>query len=81
MRRRSNSKPWISDALRNRIKGRKAVFWREGRSELWKRLDKGIKKTIAYRKRMYEEKMLLKLEQTGRSNQWYTIYKLSLIHI
>ena len=75
VRRRSTDKPWISDALRDRIRRRTAVFWLEGRSELWKRLDRGIKKTINYRKNKYEERMALKLEQSGRTGQWYSIYK------
>ena len=75
VRRKSNSKPWILDARRARMKRRKAVFWIEGRSELWKKLDIGIKKTIKFKKKQYEEKMTTKLEQTGRSNQWYSIYR------
>ena len=74
VQRKSNDKPWISDALRFRIKRRKAVFWEEGRSNTWKRLDKAIKKTIAFRKRMYEEKMTERLESCGRGGQWYSIY-------
>lgn len=72
VRRKNTDKPWISDALRKR---RKAVFWLEGRSELWKRLDKAIKKTITFRKKQYKEKMTTKLEQCGNKNQWYSIYK------
>ena len=75
VRRRNTDKPWISDALRRRMKRRKAVFWQEGRSETWKRLDKGIKKTIAFRKKQYEEKMTKKLESCGKSGQWYSIYR------
>ena len=77
VRRKSNDKPWITDEIRARIRRRKAVFRQEGRSELFKLLDKGIKKTIAFRKKKYEyeEKMTEKLEQAGRNNQWYNIYK------
>ena len=75
VRRKSTNKPWISDALRARIKRRKAVFGEEGRSELFKLSDKGIKKTIKFRKKKYEENMTAKLEQTGKTNQWYNIYK------
>ena len=60
---------------RFRMKRRKAVCWQEGRSETWKRLDKAIKKTIAFRKRVYEEKMTKRLESCGRGGQWYSIYK------
>ena len=51
VRRKTSDKPWISDALRVRMKKRKAVFWLEGRSELWKRLDKAIKKPLHLEKR------------------------------
>ena len=75
VRRKSTDKPWISDALRARMKRRKAIFWNEGRSELWKKVDRGIKLTIAYRKRKYEENMTARLESSGKTNQWYSIYK------
>ena len=75
VRRKSTDKPWISDGIRARMKKRKAIFWNEGQSETWKRVDKAIKQTIAFRKRLYEEKMTKKLEESGRSGQWYSIYK------
>ena len=75
VRRKSTDKPWISDALRVRFRIRLAVFRDEGRSEHWKRLDKGIKATIAFRKRQDEENMAKKLENSGRTGQWYSIYK------
>ena len=61
--------------MRVRFKRRKAVFWLEGRSELWKRLYKAIKKMIAFRKKQYEQNMAKKLEESGRTGQWYSIYK------
>ena len=75
VRRKSTDKPWISDGVRARIKKRKAIFWNEGRSETWKRIDKAIKRTIAFRKKMYEEKMTRKLEESGKNGQWYSVYK------
>ena len=75
VRRKTTDKPWISDALHCRIKRRKAVFRLQGRSEVWKRLDKGIRQTITFRKRMYETKMSEKLEQAGKTGQWFSIYK------
>ena len=57
------------------MKQKKAVFWLEGRSETWKRLDRGIKKTMAYRQRQYEEKMTKRLEDCGKTGQWYSIYQ------
>ena len=75
VRRKTSDKPWISDAIRCRIRRRKAVFRIYGRNDIWKRLDKGIKKTIAFRKRIYETKMTDKLEKVGKTGQWYSIYK------
>ena len=57
------------------MRRRKAVFWKVGRSDTWKRLDKGIKKTIAYIKKQYEEKMSKRLESCGKSGQWHSIYR------
>ena len=53
VRRRSTDKPWLSDGLRKSISRRAAIFRETGRSKKWKRLDKAIKKTLAYRKRIY----------------------------
>ena len=75
VRRKSADKPWISDGVRFRIKRRTAVFNEEGRSDTWKRLDKATKAAIAFRKKIYEEKMSKKLEESGRTGQWYSIYK------
>lgn len=75
VRRKTSDKPWISDAIRVRIKRRKAVFRIQGRSDVWKRLNKGIQKTIAFRKRIYEKKITEKLENAGKTGQWFSIYK------
>ena len=75
VRRKSNNKPWMTDSILERIEDRKKIFRREGRSELFNRLNKGIQKTIRVRKKKCEENMLAKLEQTGKTNQWYSIYK------
>ena len=40
VRRKSSDKPWISDGLRHKMKQRKGIFKREGRSDKWKRLDR-----------------------------------------
>ena len=64
----------MTDAILDRIEDRKAIFQKQGRSELFKRLNKGIQNTIKIRKKKYEENMIKKLEQTGKNNQWYDIY-------
>ena len=75
IRKKSNNKPWMSDSILERIEDRKKVFRREGRSDLFNRLNKGIQKLIKIRKKKCEENMLSKLEETGKTNQWYSIYK------
>ena len=74
-RRRSTDKPWLSDGLRTSIKRRAAIFRETGRSKKWKRLDKAIKKTLAYRKRTYNLKQKEKLEVCGRKGRWWNISK------
>ena len=56
VRQRSTDKLWLSDGLRASIKRRAAIFWETGLSKRWKRLDKAIKETLAYRKRVYNGK-------------------------
>ena len=75
VRRKSSDKPWISDGVRAQIKRRKGVFRAQGRSELWKRLDKSIKKTINYRKAQYNSSQKTRLETIRKSGQWYNIAK------
>ena len=75
VRRRSTDKPWLSDGLRKPISKRAAIFRQTGRSKKWKRLDKAIKKTLAYRKRIYNQKQKERLEACGRTGQWWSIAK------
>ena len=48
IRRRSNEAPWITNAIRKKMRIRLRVFLREGRSEKWKRINKEIQKMIIY---------------------------------
>ena len=75
MRRKSTDTPWISDDLIVRIKQRKAEFRDCGRSKRWKRLDKSIKNTIAYRKSRYNRIQKTRLEESGNTGQWWSIAK------
>ena len=45
-RRRSDKDPWITNAIRKKIRIRLRVFLREGRSQKWKRIDKEVKRMI-----------------------------------
>ena len=42
---------------------------------VWKRLDKGIKKTLDLRRRKYNEDQKKRLEEIGKTSQWYNIAK------
>ena len=75
VRRRTTDKPWITDGLRSSIKKRAAVFRESGRSQKWKKIDKAIKKTLAYRKRVYNVKQKERLEKEGKRGQWWSISK------
>ena len=75
IRKKSNNKPWMTDSILERIDDRQKVSRREGRLPLFNRLNKGIQKSIKIRKKKCEENMMSKLENTGKSNQWYSIYK------
>ena len=77
IRRKSSDKPWISDNLITQIRQRKAVFRDCGRSKKWKRLDRTIKKKIAYRKLRYNLTLTQKtrLEEAGNTGPWWSIAK------
>ena len=75
VRRKSSDKPWISDAVRAQIKRRKGIFREQGRSEHWKRVDRCIKRTINYRKALYNKTQKTRLESIGKTGQWYNIAK------
>ena len=51
--RRSTEPPWINSAVKKRIKQRKAVYRREGRSAVWRRLKKVTDGIIRRRKSKY----------------------------
>ena len=75
IRRTSNDKPWLTDAIRAQMKRRKAIFRAEGRSNHWKRLDKSIKRSLDFKRRKYNEDQKKKLEAMGKTSQWYGISK------
>ena len=82
VRRKSNDKPWLTDGLRKSMKKRAAIFRESGRCKRWRRLDKAIRKTLAYRKSNYNKVQKFKLEASGRTGQWWSVAQyLSLIHI
>ena len=78
VRRRTSDKPWLSDGLRKSIKKRAAIFRENGRCLRWKRIDKAIKKTLAFRKAEYNKRQKERLEKSGRTGQWWNISKFLL---
>ena len=72
-RRKSNDKPWVSDGIREQMKRKKKIFKTYGRNDAWKRLDAGIKKSLAIRKKNYNKVMKDKLEKSGNTGKWWSI--------
>ena len=54
-RRKSSELPWINQRIRKRIRQRKDVYKKEGRSARWKRLKKITDEMLAARKKRYVE--------------------------
>ena len=67
--RRERDPPWINAHVRALIRKRRRVYHREGRSELWKKLMKGVRKLVKKRAGNYwqhQKKSLLKSD-AGRT--------------
>ena len=74
-RRKSTDKPWLSDGVRKSIKKRAAIFRESGRCKRWHRLNKAIRKTLAFRKAEYNKNQKNKLEKAGKTGQWWSVAK------
>ena len=66
-RRKSSELPWINQRIRKRIRQRKDVYKKEGRSARWKRLKKITDEMLAARKKCYVE--VQKNNLTGEDTQ------------
>ena len=62
---------WIEGS----IKKRAAIFRESGQCQHWKRLAKAIKKTLSFCKAEYNKKQKVRLEESGRTGQWWNISK------
>ena len=51
--RRSTDPPWVNEAIRRRVRQRKGIFRREGRSAKWKRLKKVVERMVKTRREKY----------------------------
>ena len=65
----------MTDRVRAKMKGRRAIFREEGRSIRWKHLDEAIKKTLDRRRAKHNEDQKVKLETAGKTTQWFSIAK------
>ena len=62
--------PWMTDDLRKWICRRGAVFWREKKSQAWKRIHDKVKKWIEERKKGYVDEMKQKM-LSGNAKTFY----------
>ena len=87
MRRKSSDPPWINTSIRRRLRQRRAVYRREGRSMKWKRLKKVVEDMVDRRRKVYEgsQKLVLLADDADRhffkNCKNYQSKELSLIHI
>ena len=58
VKRKSTDDPWITDKIRKKIKQRKKVFKKQGRSKAWKKLKKLTTKMIKFRRDQYMDCLL-----------------------
>ena len=70
-KRKSTDDPWINDRIRKRIRQRRSVFRREGRSEKWKKLKKKSDKMIKFRREKYLEEHKLIITEPDSSKRFF----------
>ena len=51
--RKSTDLPWVNASVRKRIKQRRGIFMREGRSKKWKRMKQVTNRMISRRRKVY----------------------------
>ena len=71
VRKKSSDDPWITDKIRKKIKQRKKIFKKQGRSKAWKKLKKITIKMIKYRREKYMEKHKILITSPGASALFY----------
>lgn len=72
---RSTDDPWIDQDVRDKIEIKKAVFYREGRSEEWKVVKRITDAMIVNRKRKYYNAEVVKLKAEGSHQIPYKILR------
>ena len=71
MKRKSSEPPWMTPALREKIRIRRAVFRKYGRNNVWKKLKKETSSWVARRKKGYFDNLKGNLLEGG-VNHFYT---------
>ena len=71
IRRKSTEDPWITEKIRRKIRQRKAIFRRFGRSKVWKNFKKVTDRMIKYRRDLYMQKHKLVITDPDSSRHFF----------
>ena len=74
-RRKSTDLPWINRAIRRRIRRRKKIYRKEGRSELWKVVKKEVDEMIKKRKKVYMDRKRQQLVDPEANRRFFSLVK------
>ena len=68
IKRKSSEDSWITDKIRKKIRKRKAIFRRQGRSPAWKKVNKLTDRMIKFKRKQYMEnhKILITLPDSSQ---------------
>ena len=67
VKRKSTDDPWITEKIRKKIRQRKKIFKKQGRSKAWKKLKKITTKMIKFRREQYMERHKILITSPGAS--------------
>ena len=71
VKKKSTDDPWITEKIRKKIRQRKKIFKKQGRSKAWKKLKKMTTKMIKFRRDQYMERHKILLTSPGASALFY----------
>lgn len=71
IKRKSTEDPWITDKIRWKIRKRKAIFKKEGRSKAWKKIKKICVRMIKYHREKYLESHKLLLTSPDSASRFF----------
>ena len=75
VRRKSTDLPWINRAVKKKIRRRKEIYRKEGRSELWKWMKRQTDEMIKDRKKKYMEQKKLQLTAQDANRSFFLLVK------